>query len=267
MDLQLKGKRALVTGASSGIGEAIAKALGREGASVVVHGRRSVEAQRVAAEIVKGGSQAKVVLGDLTDDAQGSRIVKEAQEAFGGIDILVNNAGTYAMLPWLETNPSKWAQMFNEDVISMVRMVQGVVPGMKSRKWGRVIQLSSGVATYPFPMGPDYSAAKAAVINLTVSLSKDLAGTGITANAVSPGPIVTEGLKTFINGIAKAQNWTGDWDAIEARAAKEVMPNPTGRLGRPEEIAAVVSFLSSPLAGFVTGANWRVDGGMGGVIN
>jgi 3-oxoacyl-[acyl-carrier protein] reductase len=267
MDMKLSGKRALVTGSTGGIGEEIAKTLAREGVAVVVHGRRDVEARRVVNEIEGAGGKAAAVLGDLSRKGDAEKVVANSLETFGGIDILVNNAGGYAMLPWMETAPEKWAAMFNEDVISSIRMIQGMLPSMKKLGWGRVVQISTVVAWAPFPLGPDYSAAKAALANMTVSLSKELAGTGVTANTVSPGPVVTPGFKKWLLETVTPMGWKGSWEEIEKRAAKEFMPNAVGRLGHVEDVAAAVTFLASPLSGFITGANYRVDGGMGGTVN
>lgn len=184
MDLQLQGKRALVTGSSGGIGEGIVKTLASEGVAVVVHGRNEQSANRVAQEITATGGKAFVVLGDLSNDEGAQNVADAALSALGGIDILVNNAGGYEQVDWMESKPSKWADMFNHDVLSMVRLVQHLAPQMKQLGWGRFIQLSSSAGVQPYAFGPDYSAAKAAIINLSVSLAKDLAGTGITANTI-----------------------------------------------------------------------------------
>lgn len=267
MDLQLEGKRALVTGSSSGIGEATAKALAREGASVVVHGRREAEANRVAREITTAGGRAAVVLGDLTTDETATTVAQGALGAFGGIDILVNNAGAYAERSWLDTPASAWNDMFNQNVTSMVRLVRSLVPGMRERHWGRVIAIASGVATLPFHNMPDYSVSKAANVNLAVSLSKDLAGTGVTSNAVSPGPILTPGMEKFVREVAAKRGWPNDWDSIERQFVKEFTPNPSERIGRVEDVADLVTFLVSARAGYINGANFRVDGGVVPTVN
>jgi NAD(P)-dependent dehydrogenase (short-subunit alcohol dehydrogenase family) len=267
MDLQVQGKRALVTGSSSGIGEAIAKTLAAEGVAVVVHGRREQEAVRVAREITAGGGKAAVALGDLANDAEADAVVKKALADFGGIDILVNNAGAYWQKPWLETTPADWNELYNQNVASMVRMVRGLVPGMKERRWGRVIAIASGVGSFPFPPLAAYSATKGANINLAVGLAKELAGTGITSNAVSPGPILTPAFEQWVNAMAEQKGWPKEWAQREALFVKEVTPNPSNRIGRVWDIADMVAFLSSPRAGYVNGANIRVDGGAVSSVN
>ena len=266
MDLRLQGRRVLVTGSTSGIGEAIARALAREGASVVVQGRREAEAARVSGEIRNAGGKAAVALGDLGDDAAAARVASAARKAFGGIDVLVNNAGAFPERSWWEGTPAEWSDLFNQNVVSMVRLVRELVPDMKKAGWGRVVNIASGVGTMPMPNMPAYSVTKGANLNLTVSLARDLAGTGVTVNSVSPGPVVTAGFEEFGRKLAKANGWGDDWADIE-RNLLRMIPVPAGRLGRPEDIAAMVAFLSSPSADWVNGANLRVDGGAVPTVN
>jgi 3-oxoacyl-[acyl-carrier protein] reductase len=268
MDLQIAGKRAVVTGSSSGIGEAIAKVLAAEGASVVVHGRREAEAHRVAAEIASAGGKAVVAIGDLSTDAGADAVARAANKAFGGADILVNNAGAFPNVPWLESTAEQWTDIYNQNVGSMVRLITRLVPGMKERGWGRVISIASVVGTMPFAIGASYAATKSANINLAVSLAKDLAGTGVTSNAVSPGMVVTPGVEEWLKGLAPQFGLPADdLPALEQFAAKNMVPNPSARLGRPEDIAAAVAFLASPLAGYINGTNLRVDGGTVPTVN
>jgi 3-oxoacyl-[acyl-carrier protein] reductase len=261
MDLKLQGKRALVTGSTGGIGEGIAIALAAEGVKVVVHGRNASAAADVKAAIVNAGGEAAVVLGDLSDDVGAASVAAEARAAFGGIDILVNNAGIYDQVGWMESTTEKWKHMFNADLLSMVRLIQALAPDMRERGWGRLIQISSVVSTQPYEFGPDYAAVKAGVDNLTVSASKYLAGTGVTAVTVTPGPVMTKGFKELWYAQAKERNWGESWEEIEAGVVRDVLPNTVGRVGRVEEIAAVVALVASPLGGYINGANLRVDGG------
>jgi 3-oxoacyl-[acyl-carrier protein] reductase len=270
LDLKIEGKRALVTGSSSGIGEAIARMLAREGAVVVVHGRNSTRTQQVANEITKQGGRATALLADLARQEDADRLVSRAIEAVGAIDVLVNNAGgaDRGMKPWLETPVEQWESTFQQNVLSAVRLVRRFVPAMKQNGWGRVIQISSVLGTQPSALGgADYAAAKAALVNTTVSLAKDLAGTGVTVNTVSPGPIFTPAAERVMRDVGKQRGWGEDWKEIEHRAIKELVPNPVGRFGTAEEVAAAVAFLASPLASFITGANLRVDGGFVASIN
>lgn len=262
MDLQLTGKRALVTGSSGGIGAAIAQTLASEGAAVVVHGRNEERANQVAEEIRHNGGKAFVAVGDLSIDAEAQHVAEQSLTAFGGVDILINNAGgAEAQKSWTETSLENWTATYNNNTIAAVRLIKLLVPQMKSQGWGRIIQIASGVATQPGAIGADYSAAKAAMVNLTVSLAKELAETGITVNTVTPGTILTSGLERVVREIASVRGWGTNWAELEKRAVSEVWPNPTGRVGRVEDIATLVTFVASPLAGFINGANLRVDGG------
>ena len=262
MDLRLVGKRALVTGSSSGIGEAIVKLLAAEGVAVVVHGRDESRANTVAEAIRAGGGSAEVALGDLTTDA-GADAVASATLAGGPIDILVNNAGVIPRRSWTETTATDWAQIYNSNVISGVRMIQRLVPQMRERHWGRVIQIGGGLSQQPQAGGPNYNATLAARHNLAVSLARELKDTGVTSNVVSPGAILSsEAARAQLTHLAQAHGWGGEtWEEIEHNATQAIAPNDVGRLGRPEEIAAAVAYLASPISDYVSGATIRVDGG------
>jgi 3-oxoacyl-[acyl-carrier protein] reductase len=253
MDLELADKRALVTGSSAGLGEAIARLLAAEGASVVVHGRDASRASRVAESI----GAADVAIGDLSTDAGADAVAAAA----GDVDILVNNAGSYDHLSWTDATPEVWASSYETNVVSAVRMIHRFVPGMRSRGWGRVIQIGGGLAIQPMAMQPHYTATLAARHNLAVSLARELSGTGVTSNVVSPGAILVDSVRDLLVSIAPEHGWGTSWEEIEGRAAQDLVPNDVGRLGRPEEIAAAVGYLVGPAAAYVSGATIRVDGG------
>ncbi len=267
MDLGLKNKRALVTGSSGGIGEAIAKTLAAEGVAVVVHGRKKGEAQRVVKEIEAAGGRAALALGDLARDEEAERVADAALAAFGGVDILVNNAGSYPLGGWLQATPGDWVRNFESNVFSAVRLIRRLAPPMKDRGWGRIIQIASIAGVQPAPPAAAYSATKAAMINMTVSLARELDSTGVTVNTVSPGPIVTGGWNEFALQLGSAQGWGNDLEEIKKRLLDGWLKNPSGRIGQPEDIADLVAFVASPRAGFVNGANLRVDGGMVPTVN
>jgi len=201
MDLGLAGKRAIVTGSTGGIGEGIAKTLAREGVAVVVQGRNESAAQRVRHEIEATGGKAILAIGDLATDEGAKRVVDKALAEFGAIEILVNNAGAYEVHGWTDATPRQWLDTFNQNVLSMVRMIRLVAPQMRQVGWGRIIQVSSVAGIQPLAALPDYNVTKAAVINMTVSLAKELANTGVTVNTVAPGPIMTSGWIEWARGI------------------------------------------------------------------
>lgn len=262
MDLGLLGKRALVTGSTAGIGEAIARTLAVEGAKVVIHGRREAEARRVCESIASCGGEAAVALGDLSVESTADNVAAAAESAFGGIDILINNAGGCPAKPWFGQSGEDWNGVYNANVASMVRMINRLVPGMKQRGHGRVIVIAGGLATKPEPQMGAYSAAKAAIVNLAVSLAQELTETGVTCNAVSPGLVMTPGLHKRFD----AMGVTAD-SALRAKLASGMSPNPIGRPGYPQDVAAAVVFLASAQADFINGQNLRVDGGCAATVN
>ena len=265
MDLQLEGKRALVSGSSVGIGETIARTLADEGVAVAIHGRDADRANSVAASIAEGGGTAVVVTGDLTDDTAIAAIVAESERLLGGVDILVNNAGgSGEKHVWEETPVEAWIAAFDRNVVAAVRLTNLLLPKMRAAGWGRVVNVSSLAGALPPPTGPDYSACKAAMNNLTKSLSKAAAGDGITVNAISPGTILTPKLEAAFRKMASDKGWAAadaPWAEIERAVLPNVFAVPTGTVGRPEDIGRAVAFLCSPLAGYITGIDLRVDGG------
>lgn len=267
MDLQLNGKRALVTGSTSGIGRAIAISLAAEGATVLVHGRDAERAKVTAEAIAAAGGVSAIVLGDLADEA-GADTVVAAVEASGGVDILVNNAAvTGDGEGWLADGPAEWLDLYRTNVTSVVRLIGALTPAMRTAGWGRVIQIGSAAHPYPLPMRAAYGSTKAALSNLTVSLSKELAGTGVTANTISPGPALTDGFRDLALGFARHHGMGDDVDAAARALISGPLANPSGRLAEPHEIAALVALVASPLGASINGANLRIDGGFTPTVN
>jgi 3-oxoacyl-[acyl-carrier protein] reductase len=260
MDLKIKGKQAFVTGSSSGLGEAIALMLAAEGAEVIVHGRDEERAKLVTQRILHEGGKAQYVIGDLATK-EGSDGVISAALAIGQIDILINNAGVYHGQQWMDVTPKGWLDTYNTNVISGVRMVQGILPQMRKLGWGRIVQIGGITAIQPMAIQPDYNAAMAARHNLAVSLARELKGSGITSNTVAPGAMLVDSVKNLILGMAEQNNWGDTWEEIEKNAAALFLQNDLGRFGRPEEVAGAVAYLMSAYADNITGSIIRVDGG------
>ncbi|WP_431257329.1 SDR family NAD(P)-dependent oxidoreductase [Roseateles chitinivorans] len=267
MDLRLKGRKALVTGSSKGIGEAIARRLAREGVIVIVHGRDRLLAAKVVDEVVGGGGRAHAVVGDLTRDEDVQRLVDDAEQFAGAMDIVINNAGGSggSNESWEQSRPESWMAAYDRNVLSAVRVTKRLLPGMREARWGRVINLSSLAATMSPAARADYSASKAAINALTASMAKAVAGDGVTVNAVSPGTIHSAALDTAFRQAAAERGLAepeAPWPDVERVALPIFAQVPVGRVGRLEEIADTIAFLASPLAGYITGINLRVDGGM-----
>jgi 3-oxoacyl-[acyl-carrier protein] reductase len=262
MDLKLGGKRVLVTGSSSGIGEGIVRMLANEGAAVVVHGRSRERAGKVATEIAAAG----VAVGDLSTDEGAASVYSEAVAALGGpIEILINNAGGSSTGNTTKTpaeiSIDDYVSNYHTNMLAAVRLCRLAVPDMTAAKFGRIINVSSAVAVQPNNLGADYSGAKSALNNFTVSLAGSLKGVGITVNTVSPGIIMVDGLLRF--GRQKFNDPSLTIEGVTEHLAAEKVFDlpPAGRLGTPDDLALIICTLASPLSGFVTGANYRVDGG------
>lgn len=257
MDFELNNKTALVTGSNRGTGEIIAQALAREGATVVFHGNEEHTAADAAANVQGAFS----VWGDITNDRGAQQVMAQVTQIVGSIDILVNNYGTTSRGTWSQSTTEDWLDIYQKNVLSATRMIQAMIPSMKEKGWGRIIQLGTIGSHQPNAMMPHYYAAKGALATMGVSLAKELTHTGITVNTVSPGLIRTPELEAGFRKRAVREGWGDNWKEIESKIVELDFPNPCGRIAEREEVADLVVFLASNRASFVNGQNIRIDGG------
>lgn len=257
MDLRLPGKRALVTGSTQGIGFAIAQGLAREGAAVVVNGRAEAKVSE-AVKRIAGATKASVtgIAGDVGSAAEVDRLLTK----LGPIDILINNAGIFEPRPFLDIPDSEWIRFFEVNVMSGVRLSRAVLPHMLKQNWGRIIFISSESGlNIPAEM-VHYGMTKTAQLAISRGIAETIPGTGVTVNAVLPGPTLTEGVSAFLESLAKDRGI--DVKEMEAEVIKTLRPSSLiKRWATPEEVANPVVYLCSEAASATTGAAIRVDGG------
>lgn len=239
----LAGKTALVTGASGGIGGAIAQALHAAGATVALSGTREGPLQELAATL---GERAHVVPANLSDPEAAAGLIKAAAGAMGSVDILVNNAGITRDNLFMRMSDEEWSQVLEVNLTSVFRLSRAALRGMMKARWGRIVNITSVVGATGNPGQGNYAAAKAGLVGMSKSLAYEVASRGITVNCVAPGFIATP----------MTDSLTDD------QKGKILSQIPAGRMGAPDEIAAAVLYLASPEAGYVTGATLHVNGGM-----
>lgn len=259
MDLKLEGKNAVVSGSTAGIGYAIASALAREGAAVVVNGRTKERVASAVGRISAAFPKANVsgVAADLSTEAGAEALFRRLPET----DILVNNLGIFEAKPFGEITDQAWRQFFETNVLSGVRLSRHYLPGMMRRNWGRILFISSESAlNIPVEM-IHYGMTKTAQLAVARGLAEMTAGTDVTVNAVLPGPTRSEGVEGFIEGMAAQQELTGE--EVEKQFFEKARPSSIlKRFIAPEEVAALAAFVASPLASATNGAALRVDGGV-----
>ena len=239
----LTGKTALVTGASGGIGAAIAKALHGAGATVAISGTRAEQLEALAGEL---GQRVHVLPCNLSDAAAVEALPRQAAEAMGSVDILVNNAGITKDNLFMRMSDEEWASVLDVNLTATMRLCKGVVRGMMKARWGRIVNISSIVGATGNPGQANYAASKAGMVGMSKSIAYEVASRGITVNCVAPGFIAT----AMTDKLTDEQK-----DKINVQI-------PAARMGTPEEIAAAVLYLASNEAAYVTGATLHVNGGM-----
>lgn len=259
MDLELEGKRALVTGSTAGIGFAIAKGLAKEGASVIVNGRSTQRVDEALTALNKAGvsGNLKGLAADL-GTADGTRATIDR---FPDVDILVNNLGIFETKPFESITDADWLHIFEVNILSGVRLSRHYLPGMKRRNWGRIVFISSESGVQIPTEMIHYGMTKTAQLAIARGLAETTAGTNVTVNSVLPGPTASEGANNFVEKLARDQKTTRQ--EVEKQFFENMRPTSLlKRMAEPDEVANLVTFVCSPLSSATNGAALRVDGGV-----
>ncbi len=258
MDLGLKGKRALVLGGNRGIGFGIAKALAEEGADVLIAARDSARLKAAAAELQAGatGKIASAEIG-LQKTAELAAFVERVTASFGTIDILINNTGGPAYGGAANRPLNEWKEAFDDMVLSIIALTDALLPGMRARKWGRVLTVVSSGVMQPIPILAISNSLRAAVVGWSKTLSSEVASDGVTVNVLVPGRIDTERVR--LTDAATAEKQGIPIETVQARSTATI---PMGRYGSPDELGAAAAFICSARASYMTGAMLRIDGGI-----
>lgn len=257
MDLHIKQKVALVFGAGSGLGQAIAIALAAEGARVVLAGRTAEKLQSTAEKIKHLGGESLVLPWDLAKASVIDQNFSLIESTWGSVDILINNTGGPPATLAQGQDPALWLEKFQEMVLSVITITDRALPAMKKKQWGRIITSTSSGAVSPLTNLGISNTLRASLHAWSKTLANEVAASGITANIVVPGRIATDRIKSLDQGLAQRQNKT-----VEEVALDSLKNIPIGRIGEPKEFAAVVTFLAGQPASYLTGSVIRVDGGL-----
>jgi NAD(P)-dependent dehydrogenase (short-subunit alcohol dehydrogenase family) len=258
MDLHLKGKLALITGSTAGIGLAIATQLAREGARVIINGRSRSSVDDALTRLKSTtGDEAHGFAGDLGTAASAEEVARRHP----GVEILINNLGIYEPKPFEEIPDADWLRFFEVNVLSGIRLARLFLPAMRRANWGRIIFISSESAVQIPAEMIHYGMTKTAQLAVSRGLAEAVAGTGITVNSVLPGPTKSRGVGDFVETLAKAGGKS--FAEVEKEFFETVRPTSLiKRFASPEEVASLVAYVASPLASATTGAALRVDGGV-----
>jgi 3-hydroxybutyrate dehydrogenase len=255
--MTLKGKTAVVTGSTSGIGLGIAHALAAAGANIVMNGLGSEQDNRAAIGAVEAhGTRVAFDAANMLRHNQIADMIAKAERSFGAVDVLVNNAGIQHVAPVEEFPIEQWDAIIAVNLSSAFHSVRAAVPGMKRRKWGRIVNICSAHSLTASPFKSAYVSAKHGLAGFTKTVALELAETGITCNAVSPGFVWTPLVEKQIPDLAKSENIT-----VEEAQRRILSRQPTNRFVKVEEVAALAAFLASEAAASITGANFSIDGG------
>ena len=265
MDMGLEGRACAVTGASRGIGLAVAERLCGEGAGVVLIGRSANALDEAVARCSAGGGEAAALALDVTEPDAGERMVAAASGRFGGLDVLVNNAGTATRHRLQQVTDDEWDAAFQVNVMAPMRAMRAAIPAMAERGWGRVVNVCSSAAKRPSGAMPEYSVAKAAELSLSRVFADAYAKDGVLVNAICPGPVKTD-LWMAPGGLLDQAAAMAGQDSREQALESAGAGRPIGRLAEVEEIADAIVFLCSERASYVAGAAWSIDGGSVPVI-
>jgi NAD(P)-dependent dehydrogenase (short-subunit alcohol dehydrogenase family) len=247
MEINLKGRTAVITGGSRGLGEAMAKALSESGASIALVARNLARLEQVRDEIAARGGTAEVFVADVTQEHEVAKLADAVKARFGNPQILINNAGTNVRKNLVDFTLAEFRSVLDASLISTFLMCRAFVPGMSGTGYGRILNLSSTMSHVSLPGRTPYSSAKAGLLGFTKALALELAADGITVNGISPGPIGTDMNRVLM-----------DNPEVNAQFLANL---PVGRWGKVEEIGALACYLCSDAAGFITGTDILIDGG------
>lgn len=259
MDLQLDGKSVLVTGSTQGIGRAMAEAFLEEGATVFVNGRTDERVETVVDQLSSRGD-VRGAPGDVSKAGDVDRIVETVQ-SHGTLDVLINNAGVFEVKPFGEIPDEEWREYFEVNVLGPVRLTRAFLPGMLEQDWGRIIMVSSEAGVKPVPFFIHYSTTKTALLGLARGLAELTKGTGVTVNSLLPGPTMSEGVRSFFEGVADEKGETLE-ETLDGYFEEEEPTSLLQRFEEPEEVARVALFLCDEDMTIINGSAQRAEGGI-----